>query len=575
MANPESQTSTPDQAPKPRKLMSPKLTFSNGGKVFEVPQPIPPPAETKKPAPATNEEPADTIQLREKPTQIRAGHQAAAPAGIEAHTATPATPSGTEEKATPDPLDPGPFPIDAMSPVARRIAEEVARCHQVPVEMTLLAVLGVLAASVPRNFTLKGGANGKVSHGNLYVLISAPRSAGKSSIAHPIVSPILERSSELLKDFREQIAPKLQAQLAVLEAREKQAVKKIEGLSKNDQCIEIHDTEETIKKLNPEIARLKADLKAEPLLWVGNHTSEKLSSVLAGNGEQCLIYATEGAEVFRVMAGKYSKDGRASYDIYLSGFSVETLNVARVSSGSLTITPCLSMIMFVQPVVLSEVLKNKEAAERGLFARLIAAEILVKPQPDDGVVREIDPTVQSDWNQLIGSLLNKREAERTLVCTPEARTVFTKYHNLTCDWRTGECSENEADLGRAREIAIRIALNLALADNPDTTEVTEDVARRAVAIGRWCLLTTYRLSNQTQAEVRKGRLQKLTTLLEESPSGWMTVRDLRRSHGFEEELLDKLVILSGGTLKKAAMKENGGRPSHVIRLTNPTQFSGT
>lgn len=554
--------------------MSPKLTFSNGGKVFEVPQPIPPPAETKKPTLASNEEPADTTELQDEGTQIRAGQQAAQD-GVDAHTPPPAITSGTREKATPDPFDPGAFPIDAMSPIARRIAEEVARCHQVPVEMPLLAVLAILASSVPRNFTLKGGANGKVSHGNLYVLISAPRSAGKSSIAHPIVSPIIERSSEQLRDFRERTVPQLQAQLAVLEAQEKQALKRLERLSKKDQGIELHDAEETLKKVKPQIALLQAALQSEPLLWVGNHTSEKLTRILAGNGEQCLIYATEGAEVFRVMAGKYSKDGKASYDIYLSGFSVEPLNVARVSSGSTTTTPCLSMILFVQPVVLAEVLKNKEAFERGFFARLIAAEILVKPQPDDGVVREIDPHVQREWNQLISSLLNKREEERTLVCTPEARKVFTDYHNLTCLWRNGECSENEADLGRAREIAIRIALDLALADNSEATEVTEDIARRAVAIGRWCLLTTYRLSNQTQAEILKDRLQKLTALLEESPSGWMTVRELRRSHGLSEELLDRLVIRSGGALEKATLKENGGRPSLVIRPTNPAKFSET
>jgi hypothetical protein len=276
------------------------------------------------------------------------------------------------------------------------------------------------------------------------------------------------------------------------------------------------------------------------------------------------------------MAGRYNADGKASYGIYLSGWSVESVNIARVGRGMTTITPCLSMLLFGQPCILKEILEDKEADERGLLARTILAEFDWEPLPDDGVIRTIDPDAQRNWDRLIDRLLDERlkpgDRGRTLHCTPEAREVFRIYHNEVIELRRGEFYDNEANLGRAREIAIRIALNLTLADDTDATEVTEELAKRAVSIGRWCLLKSLELTAHKRARTRDEGLNKLVTLLR-SKGGSVTVRDLKKSHGYSDPKIDLLVKHSRGALVKDTL-DTGGRPSPVIRLVNPPKAPG-
>jgi hypothetical protein len=452
------------------------------------------------------------------------------------------------------------------------MAQAASACHQLPIEMGLLGVLGILASGIPRNFLLKGAANGHESHGNLFVVISAPRSAGKSSIIRPLIEPLHLRQKELLEDHAKNVKSKCRAQIEILE-REKSKLLGMLGrlatATKPDRFVvnleEGQDRDERLARIFGEIQELEDQIESEPALWVGNHTSEKLSSILKGNGEQCLIYATEGAEVFRVMAGKYASDGKASFDLYLSGFSVEPMNISRVGRGSITITPCLSMLLFVQPSVLKEVLENKEAAERGMFARTIAVDLQVSLKEDDGVAREIDPDTQRDWNKLVTDLLDKRDEARVITCTSEAREIFRAYHNETVGWRLGELSSNEADLGRAREIAIRIALILALAEDPESMEVTEEIAKRAVAIGRWCALTTHALSNKTRTEITRERLERLIRLVDDA-NGNLALRELEKSHNFLKEDVLSLIAGSSGKLILGEHKGERGRPSPVVVL---------
>lgn len=528
----------------------------------------------EKPAPAANEEPATTNKQRPENTCSTENPQGVPTEKTPASQPKSTTGDSSEDHANPVDLDP--FPLDALGPVLRQIAEEVARCHQVPVEMVVLGLLGVLSAAVPRNFILIGAVNGKDSHANLYFLIFAPKSAGKSSLMAPLIRQFQEWAKKLVQAYREKTVPLAKTDLEILQSRKKQLLRSLEKTSEKSGAVERRETEEELQKVNQQIDMLERQLKSEPTLWVGDHTSEKLSSILASNHEQCLIYSPEAGEVLRVMAGRYSPDGKASYGIYLSGWSVEDHNVARVGRGSITITPCLSMLLFGQPCILEEILEDREADERGLLARTIMAKFEWEPQPDDGVIRTIDPNAQRNWDRLIDRLLDERfkpdNTGRTLHCTPEARTVFRIYHNEVIELRRGKFCDDEANLGRAREIAIRIALNLALADNPDATEVTEELAKRAVSIGRWCLLKGLELTAHKRTRSRDEALDKLVTLLR-SKGGSVTVRDLKKSHGYNDPTIDLLVKHSRGALVKDTL-ETGGRPSQVIRVVNPPKAPG-
>jgi hypothetical protein len=141
--------------------------------------------------------------------------------------------------------------------------------------------------------------------------------------------------------------------------------------------------------------------------------------------------------------------------------------------------------------------------------------------------------------------------------------------NAVIDHWRGDFYDNEANLGRAREITIRIALNLDLADD---SNAMEELAKRAVRIGRWCLLMGLEMTAHECIRSRDDALNKRVSLLE-SKGRSVTVRDLKKSDGYNDATINLLVKHSHGTLVKDNL-ETGARPSPVIRLVNPPKAPG-
>src|SRR5690606_1928830 len=92
---------------------------------------------------------------------------------------------------------PGPFPIDALSPVIRDIAQDAADVYRSDVAMAAIAALAIHAGAMGKQYRLKNAVNGLESYGNLYVAISAPRGAGKSCISVVLAVPFF-RANETL-----------------------------------------------------------------------------------------------------------------------------------------------------------------------------------------------------------------------------------------------------------------------------------------------------------------------------------------------------------------------------------------
>lgn len=107
-----------------------------------------------------------------------------------------------------------------------------------------------------------------------------------------------------------------------------------------------------------QLARQIASYKERtPLrLYVDDITTEKLNSVLAdGNGKAAIISAEGG--IFDMLSGIYSKN--VNIDVMLKGYSGDSIRVDRVGRNSESImNPALTILLTVQPNVLSEVMQN-------------------------------------------------------------------------------------------------------------------------------------------------------------------------------------------------------------------------
>lgn len=477
----------------------------------------------------------------------------------------------------PDELEPGEFPLDALSPPMRAIAEDLANVHHVPVQLPAMCAVGIASGALGNAYTLTGAVDGKATHGNLYVIPAAPKSSGKGSVANALVRPLLEASAELEAQFKQSQKPGLLTEKAILKKRESILVNEIAsgktGTGENRQPMGEAEKAEATRELEQVHERLEAIeplLAALPTYWLGNATSEAMAAQFARNNPGLFCYSAEGGETVRVLLGKYRADDKADLDLYLSGYSVEPWRSDRVGRGVCQITPCLSMLLLVQPSILRELMGNEEAYERGMTARLLTFIVETEPLEDDGLCRRVSDPAETAWNQLIRDTLARRESLRTephrIVCTKEAREVFRQFHNEGVALRRGEYRDEEAELGRWRENAIRLAIGQCVADNLEAKELTGEQAARAVDLMRWCARSALQITNAARMQKRTTRADELAALLATKPGGKETLRNLEKSHGFKPEEVHTLAGQFPERLTVERKEDTGGRPSPVLRL---------
>lgn len=458
-------------------------------------------------------------------------------------------------------LEAGPFPIDALPDVMRRVAESLADVHQISVELPAMAALATLSGSIGKSVTVTGAVNGRDTHCNLYIVSGAPKSFGKGAASHT-VQPIIEASAECADHFQQFERADLQTDRELLEGIKKKQLSDCKN--EMDSCGSCN--KEALNKTNQELERITwlLECKARPGYHVGSVTGAALEEHLVRNNETAFSFSPESGDTIRIALGKFSKDGSADFDLFLSGFSVETYSSGRAGRGFKTLQPCIATLWMCQPSLLRELYGSAESLARGLTARCLAfvCEHNVIPE-DDGILREVDQQAFNAWNRLIRDSLDGRKNPRILTTEPAAREAFRQWHNESVELRNGVLRDVEGEAGRWREQSIRIAGVLAVASGCD--RITEQLANDAVRLCRWCVFSSLSLLASGRALRMTENKQRLFDLLKDGP---VTVRELKRSHGFGAAELRHIAGLNPDDFIIETHKpENGGRPSEVMRLT--------
>ncbi|MFA6545536.1 MAG: DUF3987 domain-containing protein [Limisphaerales bacterium] len=494
---------------------------------------------------------------------------------VDTSTITTNTTPAQADSGPPD-LEPGEFPLHALSPTLRAIAQDLAHVHRVPVQLPAMCAVGIVSGALGNAFTLTGAVDGQVCHGNLYVIPAAPKSSGKGSVANALVRPLLEASGELEVAFKQRQLPKLRTDKAILEKSVGIMVNALAsgqtGRGKEKQPMGEAQKDKTRRELDAahaELERIAPLVDAMPTYYVGNATSEAMAAQFKRNNLGLFCYSAEAGETVRVLMGKYRGDGKADYDLALSGYSVEPWRSDRIGRGVCQITPCLAMLLLVQPCILRELMGDEEAFERGLTARTLPFIVETEPLEDDGLTRRVSEQAEAAWSHLIRNILARRDAlagnPHRIVCTLEAREVFRQFHNESVRLRRGGFRDIEAELGRWRENAVRLGIGLCVADNLEAHEITGEQASRAVEIMRWCARSALQVTNAARMDKRGKRADELHVLLAGKSGGKETVRNLEKSHGFKPEEVHTLAwqFPERFTVERV---ETGGRPSEVLRL---------
>lgn len=373
------------------------------------------------------------------------------------------------------------FPVDALPKIIKDYVVAVAETTQTPVDMAATASLAIMSLCMQGRYRIDGKADWNEPV-NLYTLIIAEPSERKSAIISFMTRPV----NEYELNYNNTNAGRFEASRMRKSALESKK-KTIETQYAKGKASETDLTE---------IAEKVANFKEEKpkKLYVDDITTEKLTSILSDSGGKTAIISTEGG-IFDVLAGMYNKS--VNIDVFLKGYSGDTIRVDRIGRPSELIQkPALTILLSVQPSVLSQLISNSTFEGKGLTTRFLYAlpESLIGKRKFH--TSPIPPEVSRLYDMKIKDVLNEEENlidNQIVRLSTEASTLFEAFHDEN-EKIMGENTEIKTWRGKLVGNVLRISALLARFNkdqfNPffDITPplvVSKDDMANAILIGRY------------------------------------------------------------------------------------------
>ena len=373
------------------------------------------------------------------------------------------------------------FPVDALPKIIKDYVVAVAETTQTPVDMAATASLAIMSLCMQGRYRIDGKADWNEPV-NLYTLIIAEPSERKSAIISFMTRPV----NEYELNYNNTNAGRFEASRMRKSALESKK-KTIETQYAKGKASETDLTE---------IAEKVANFKEEKpkKLYVDDITTEKLTSILSDSGGKTAIISTEGG-IFDVLAGMYNKS--VNIDVFLKGYSGDTIRVDRIGRPSELIQkPALTILLSVQPSVLSQLISNSTFEGKGLTTRFLYAlpESLIGKRKFH--TSPIPPEVSRLYDMKIKDVLNEEENlidNQIVRLSSEASALFEAFHDEN-EKIMGENTEIKTWRGKLVGNVLRISALLARFNkdqfNPffDITPplvVSKDDMANAILIGRY------------------------------------------------------------------------------------------
>lgn len=467
----------------------------------------------------------------------------------------------------------GAFPVHCLPPVLRAIVEETSRVTLTPDALGAIVALGVLSASLGGGLLVRSGA-GRVTPPNLFLLGIARSGLGKGRVFSIITRPLSDAERDAVDRWVEHEKPRVDAALRIAtrraEAKEKEAAKEKDDDARRMLAMELQRVEE-------EKQALERERDLAPCFTVGDVTREKLALVLSGQpGEALASFSPEARGIIGVVMGRYSGGKATDEDIYLSGYSGDSLRVDRMGRPPVLLrAPRLALLWLIQPDVARKLAEDERMTESGLIPRLLLCHVKAEPADEPEDFPEMDGAVAAAWDSMIRLLLSQYRAngEKPWIidATPQAREVLRGFTNESkARARSGgDLQDIESYTARWGENAWRLALCLHAAVHGKEAHqfpISQETGEWAVEILRWFSRSQTDFLAVTRSDRAKLRLERISEILRSS-GGSQTIRILGRSHGFDEAEVRSLAERFPTRLRVHAVK-TGGRDSLTASFPN-------
>ena len=372
-----------------------------------------------------------------------------------------------------------PFPVEALPKAFADYAAAVAESTQTPVDMAGTAAISIMSLCMQGRYRIQGKPDW-VEPLNTYAVTVATPSERKSAVLNLMIKPV--NSYEI------------QFNIANAEALERNQMEK-RALQLRQADLEKKKAKEQASE--SELEQIAADMAAfreiHPLrLYVDDITTEKLASVLSANGGLAAMVSSEGG-IFDILAGTYSSN--VNIDVMLKAYSGDTIRVDRVGRPSENIMdPALTVLLMVQPSVISAVLANNTFQGRGLTARFLYCVPSSRVGQRQFDSRPISREIKQKYYEKITNMLSKEIPDKPalIVLSREARQELSVFAQEIERRLVTDCSEIADWTGKLVGNVLRIAGLLCCCETEQTEEnrqpvVSGEIMRKAICLGRYFL----------------------------------------------------------------------------------------
>lgn len=333
------------------------------------------------------------------------------------------------------------FPLDCLPDELGQFVKQLAACKQAQVDAAAVSLLSMFSMAEGGRFMVDPGVKAVYQKGiNLFTMTVMESGTGKSEIMNVLKKPV----EAFQRDFNKEYKPKIDMDTnwqAVLRDR----VEKIKKQCVNGKA-EYSDLEQAQRELDA----------FKPMKYLrcmtDNVTTEALENLLAENNGVMSVVSTEGG-VIDIMGGRYSKDGSSNIDVYLHGYSNESLDKDRAGQGHIHVDHLYLTVNFsIQPTVLKDFMR-RDFIEKGMTSRFIYS---IPKELDErclGDSPDIEPLVLANYENKIRDIMSiKRNGHELyeLCFSKEAERLMVAYNDQNIQKRIKE------DLACIKRVARRV-----------------------------------------------------------------------------------------------------------------------
>ena len=450
----------------------------------------------------------------------------------------------------------------------------MAETTQTPVDMAATAALAVLALCQQGKYRIKG-KDDWIEPLNLFTVIVAEPSERKSAVISHMAGAVHRFEAA----YNQQHAAAIERSRVEKRMLEKQQRNLEEMVLKGKAQIE------DLQDVSMQLANFREVMPMR--LYVDDVTTEKLTSVLSENNGTAAILSAEGG-IFDMLSGIYTKN--VNIDVFLKGHSGDTIRVDRIGRNSESIMhPALTVLLAVQPNVLSGMMSNGTFRGRGLTARFMYC--MPKSRVGDRLYRTqpIPDEVARCYEITIRNLLDEGtpQTPELIYLSPEADKLLEAFAGEVESKLKSEYSDIPDWAGKLVGAVLRISGLLCRAANakcadfldiPESTIVSPEQMTGAIAIGRYFTehaRAAYSLMGAD--DLIKQSKYTLDAIIKNGLTEF-TRRDIMRiCRSFKkteqvQPVLNHLTDLVYLALKEAEQPAGKGRPNNPAYLVNPLLY---